>query len=302
MNAWLTQHWRAFTLTLKHFIHTPFTNALSIIVIGTAFSLPVGVYTLLENIQLHSAATGSTPQLSLFLKLNTNKSQALAIKKKLEEQALIDSFKFIPKDQALKQLAQNSDLARVIGNIGDNPLPHAFIVTSQHAPANELEKLRTTMQDWPGVEYVQFDSDWAKRLDAMLNIGRLAVAMLATLLSVALVIVIFNTIRLQILTKREEIEVSKLIGATDGFIQRPFLYFGALQGLAGGLTAWLIIVIGVQTMNDELADLAELYTANFQLEHLDLKDSISLLFFSSWLGWLGARMSVASYLWKIEPK
>lgn len=290
-----------FYLTLKHFIHTPFTNALSIIVIGTAFSLPVGVYTLLENIQLHSAATGSTPQLSLFLKLNTNKSQALAIKK-LEEQALIDSFKFIPKDQALKQLAQNSDLARVIGNIGDNPLPHAFIVTSQHAPANELEKLRTTMQDWPGVEYVQFDSDWAKRLDAMLNIGRLAVAMLATLLSVALVIVIFNTIRLQILTKREEIEVSKLIGATDGFIQRPFLYFGALQGLAGGLTAWLIIVIGVQTMNDELADLAELYTANFQLEHLDLKDSISLLFFSSWLGWLGARMSVASYLWKIEPK
>ncbi len=302
MNAWLTQHWQALVLTLKHFIRTPFTNALSIIVIGIAFSLPVGVYTLLENIQFHSGAIGSAPQLSLFLRLDANKNQMLAIKKNLEEQALIDSFKFIPKDQALKQLAQNNDLARVIGNIGDNPLPHAFIVTSQHASANELEQLRTTMQSWLGVEYVQFDSDWAKRLDAILNIGRLAVAMLATLLSVALVMVIFNTIRLQILTKREEIEVSKLIGATDGFIQRPFLYFGALQGLAGGLTAWLIIIIGVQAMNDELADLAELYTANFQLKHLDFKDSISLLLFSSWLGWLGARMSVASYLWKIEPK
>ena len=302
MNAWLIQHWQAFLLTLKHFIHAPFTNILSILVIGIAFSLPVGVYTVLENIQSHSEAVGGAPQLSLYLELDVSKSQAAKIKKNLEEQPLIESFKFISKDQALKQLAQNNDLARVVGNIGDNPLPHAFVVTSRHTAAGKLEQLRTTIQTWPGVEYVQFDSDWAKRLDAMLNIGRLVVAMLATLLSAALVMIIFNTIRLQILTKREEIEVSKLIGATDGFIQRPFLYFGSLQGLAGGLTAWLIMVIGVQVLNGELVVLAELYTANFQLEHLSIQDSISLLLFSSWLGWLGARMSVASYLWKIEPK
>ncbi|MCH9664392.1 MAG: permease-like cell division protein FtsX [Gammaproteobacteria bacterium] len=302
MKAWLAQHSQAFILTLKHFIHTPITNVLSMIVIGIAFSLPVGVYTLLENIQLHSGAIGGKPQLSLYLKRDVNKNQALEIRKKLEEQSLIESFKFIHKDQALKQLAQNNDLARVTGNIGDNPLPHAFVVTSRHTAAGELEQLRTAMQAWPGVEYVQFDSNWAKRLDTMLDIGRLAVAMLATLLSIALVMVIFNTIRLQILTKREEIEVSKLIGATDGFIHRPFLYFGALQGFAGGLTAWLIIVIGVQILNDELVALAELYTTHIQLEHLDIKDSISLLLFSTWLGWLGARMSVASYLWKIEPK
>lgn len=302
MNAWLAQHWQAFVLTIKHFIRTPITNALSIIVIGIAFSLPVGVYTLLENIQLHSSAVGVKPQLSLYLKRDINKNQALEIRKKLEEQPLIENFKFIHKDQALKQLAQSNDLARVIDNIGDNPLPHAFVITSRHTAAGELEQLRTTMQTWPGVEYVQFDSDWAKRLDAMLDIGRLVVAMLATLLSIALVMVIFNTIRLQILTKREEIEVSKLIGATDGFIHRPFLYFGALQGLAGGLTAWLIIVICIQMLNEELVALTELYTTQLQLEHLDIKDSISLLLFSSWLGWLGARLSVASYLWKIEPK
>ncbi|MDH5552123.1 MAG: permease-like cell division protein FtsX [Nitrosomonas sp.] len=302
MNAWLTQHWQAFILTLKYFIRAPFTNILSILIIGIAFSLPVGVYTLLENLQSHSGAVGGTPQFSLYLKLDATKNQALEIKKNLEEQAFIENFKFIPKDQALKQLAQNNDLARVIGNIGDNPLPHAFVITSRHITASKLEQLRATMQAWPGVEYVQFDSIWAKRLDAMLNIGRVIVAMLATLLSAALVMVIFNTIRLQILTKREEIEVSKLIGATDGFINRPFLYFGALQGFAGGLTAWLIMAIGVQTLNDELVVLAELYTTNFQLKHLDIKDSISLLLFSSWLGWLGARLSVASYLWKIEPK
>lgn len=302
MNAWLTQHWQAFILALKHFVRAPITGFLSIVVIGIAFSLPVGVYTLLENLQLHSGHMGGTPQLSLFLKLEANRNQAAAIKQLLEKHPLIESIQFIPKDHALKQLAQNNDLARVMGNIGNNPLPDAFIVTSRLAAANELEQLRATMQTWPGVEYVQFDSDWAKRLDAILNLGRVAVAMLATLLSIALVMVMFNTIRLQILTKREEIEVSKLIGATDSFIQRPFLYFGAIQGLAGGLTAWLIILIGVQALNDELVILAELYTSNLQLKHLDLKDSISLLLFSSWLGWLGARLSVASYLWKIEPK
>lgn len=302
MKAWLTQHGQALVLTLKHFIRTPFTNFVSIVVIGIAFSLPVGVYTLLENIQFHSGRVGGAPQLSVYLKLDANKNQALEIKKNLESLKLVESFQFIPKDHALKQLAQNNDLARVMGNLGNNPLPNAFNVTSQHTAANELEQLRATMQAWPGVEYVQFDSDWAKRLDAMVNLGRLVVAMLATLLSIALVMVMFNTIRLQILTKREEIEVSKLIGATDSFIQRPFLYFGAIQGLAGGLTAWLIIIIGIQAMNDELIVLAELYTTNFQLKHLDLQDSISLLLFSSWLGWLGARLSVASYLWKIEPK
>jgi cell division transport system permease protein len=126
--------------------------------------------------------------------------------------------------------------------------------------------------------------------------------MLAALLSIALIVVIFNTIRLQILTKREEIEVSKLIGATDSFIQRPFLYFGAIQGLAGGMTAWLIMVLGIQLINAELTVLAEIYATDFQLNQLNLEDSVSLLVFSAWLGWLGARLSAASYLWQIEPK
>mgnify|MGYP001321912160 FL=1 len=126
--------------------------------------------------------------------------------------------------------------------------------------------------------------------------------MLATLLSIAIIAIMFNTIRLQILTKRDEIEISKLIGATDSFIQRPFLYFGAIQGLAGGATAWLIMALAIRTLNEELVTLAQLYRIDLQLQHLSSADSISLLLFSAWLGWLGARISVASHLWQIEPK
>ncbi|MDP1559436.1 MAG: permease-like cell division protein FtsX [Nitrosomonas sp.] len=302
MKTWLIQHWQAFTFTLKQLLRTPFTSLLSIVVIGITFSLPVGVYTLLENLQSYSGKMVETPELSVFLKLDVTKTEEEEIRRRLEMQELIKSFQFIPKDYALKQLAQDNEMAMVVDNIGHNPLPDAFIVTTRRARAEELDQLRTNLQEWPGIEYVQFDTDWAKRVDALLNLGRLAVVILTTLLSIALIVVIFNTIRLQILTKREEIEVSKLIGATDSFIQRPFLYFGTIQGLAGGMMAWLIMVLGIQLMNDELAVLAELYATDFHLKHLDFEDSISLLAFSAWLGWLGARLSVASYLWRIEPK
>ena len=126
--------------------------------------------------------------------------------------------------------------------------------------------------------------------------------MLATLLSAAIIAIMFNTIRLQILTKRDEIEISKLIGATDSFIQRPFLYFGAIQGLVAGIAAWLIMAAAIDALNAELVTLAHLYDADFQLQHLSPQDSISLLLFSAWLGWLGARISVASHLWQIEPR
>jgi cell division transport system permease protein len=224
------------------------------------------------------------------------------IKRRLEKHPLAESFQFVSKDIALQQMAQGNELAGVVGNLVRNPLPDAFIVATAHSSADELKAFRAEMQKWPKIEYVQHDAIWTSRLDALLKFGRLVVMMLATLLSIALVVVFFNTIRLQILGKREEIEVSKLIGATDSFIRRPFLYFGVIQGLAGGIAAWLIIALGLHLMNAELAVLSELYAVDFHLKHLASKDSISLLLFSAWLGWLGARLSVANYLWQIEPR
>lgn len=302
MSMWLSQHWQALIQTLKQLVNTPFSSLLSIMVIGIAFSLPLGIYTLLENLQTISGHVADTPQLSLFLKQNVTQSGIENINSRLEEFPDIASFQFISKDIALRQLQQEGGLTDIVNNLINNPLPDAFIINIRQISADELEAIRATMKEWPEVEHVQVDTDWARRLDALLKLGQLAVSMLTILLGAALIIVVFNTIRLQILTKRDEIEVSKLIGATDTFIRRPFLYFGAIQGMAGAASAWLIIALGIQAINESLIELTRLYATDFHLCHLSLLDSFSLLVFSAWLGWLGARLSVAQHLSQIEPE
>ncbi len=302
IRAWLTQHGFVFFLTLKQLIAAPVTSLLSVVVMGIALSLPTGIYVLMENLSSISGQTASSPQMSLFLKPDIKKEDIERIKQRIEEDSQIASFQFIPKDIALQQLQRSNGLTDITASLVRNPLPDAFIVHTLENTSEALEQLRVTMQNWPEIEHVQFDSAWVERLNALLKLGRFVVLMLTTLLSVAIIAIMFNTIRLQILTKRDEIEISKLIGATDSFIRRPFLYFGAIQGLAGGATAWLIITLAIQAMNEELITLAQLYNFDLQLQHLSPSDSISLLLFSAWLGWLGARISVASHLWQIEPR
>ena len=193
-------------------------------------------------------------------------------------------------------------MADVTGGLAQNPLPHAFIVYPKKNDAQTLEILRDELRTWPKFEHVQLDSDWARKLEAMLKFARLAVLILAVLLSFALVAITFNTIRLQILTQREEIEVSKLIGASNSFIRRPFLYFGLVQGLLGGSAAWLIINVSLTLLNASLADLTQLYASSFSLHHLSAGDSLTLLIFSAYLGWLGALLSVSQHLWRTDTR
>ncbi|MDE2389479.1 MAG: permease-like cell division protein FtsX [Betaproteobacteria bacterium] len=302
IRAWLTQHGFVFFRTLKRLIATPLTSLLSIIVMGIALSLPTGIYVLMQNLQAFSGQTTGSPQMSLFLKLDTTQDSIEKINQRLEETPQILTVQFIPKDAALLQLQQSTGLTDIAASLARNPLPDAFVIHTQENTTEALEQLRLILQKWPEIEHVQFDSAWIERLNAFLDLSRFAVLMLATLLSVAIIAIMFNTIRLQILTKRDEIELSKLIGATDSFIRRPFLYFGALQGLAGGVTAWLLMALAIRTLNEELITLSQLYNIDLHLQYLSSADSISLLLFSGWLGWLGARISVASHLWQIEPK
>ncbi|PTR06603.1 cell division protein FtsX [Nitrosospira sp. Nsp5] len=301
MSVWLAHHWYAFVLALKRLAGAPIGNLLSIIVIGIAFSLPAGIYMLLGNLQAFSTQVSGAPQLSLFLELDTNGDEVAQIAARLKEHPQVASFEFIPRDSALEQLKQSNGLADLVDSLERNPLPDAFVINARSLSPAALEELHAELQKWPRIEHVQLDSAWAKRLDALINLGRLAVLMLAALLSFALVAVTFNTIRLQILTKRDEIEVSKLIGATNGFIRRPFLYFGAIQGMAGGMAAWLIISLGIHLIDDELRNLTRLYVVDFPLYHLSPEDSLTLLLLSACLGWLGAWLSVANHLWQIEP-
>lgn len=298
----LMQHLRVIRFTFHRLLRTPGATLLNLLVIGIALSLPVGGYVIIKNVQNISTQMSGTPQISVFLAAGTTPEEISHISKQLKEHGAIDRIEFVPRDLALKQLQVSTGLADVIGGLPQNPLPDAFIIYPVAMDVKKLELLHDDLKSWPKFEHVQLDSSWAYKLEALLKFGRLIVLILASMLSFALVAITFNTIRLQILTQRDEIEVSKLIGATNGFIRRPFLYFGLAQGLLGGAAAWLIIAFSLQLLNYSLANLTRLYATSFTLTHLSLADSITLLGFAAYLGWLGAWLSVSQHLWQIEPR
>lgn len=297
-----SQHLSVLGLTCWRLVQTPLASLLNILVIGIALSLPVGAYVLVKNVQSLAVEFAGQPQISVFLAMNTSKEEIARISKQLKNHAAIDTIEFVPRDLALKQLEQSTGLVDVTGGLTENPLPDAFIIHPLEMDTAKLELLRDDLKSWPKFEHVQLDSVWAKKLEAILKFARLAVWILATLLGFALVAITFNTIRLQILTKRDEIEVSKLIGASNAFIRRPFLYFGFVQGLLGGVAAWLIVGSSILALNQNLISLSQIYATNLALRHLSLIDSLILLGCSAFLGWFGAWLSASQHIWKIEPR
>ena len=301
MRAWFWHHLDAFRITLARFLRTPVATLLNVGVIGIALALPVGLYVALVNLQGFAHTLASDPQLSVFLALDAGRADADKIAARLKNHAGVREARYVSREQALKELKASTGLADVVDSLPQNPLPDAFVVLPRDTQPQALEQLRDEVRGWPKVTHVQLDTAWARRLEAGLRLARLAAGLLATLLAFALVAVTFNTIRLQILTRREEIEVSKLIGATDPFIRRPFLYYGTLQGLAGGVAAWGIVWAGVRLLNSALSELAQLYAAHIELQHLDPSDSLSLFAFSAALGWFGSWLSVNQHLARFEP-
>jgi cell division transport system permease protein len=298
----LIEHLRVLNYTLRRLLLTPNATLLNILIIGIALSLPVGGYVLLKSVQTLGSKIAGTPQISIFLAAGTGTGDIEQIGDKLKQHAGIKSIEFVSRDVALKKLQQSTGMSDVIGGLSQNPLPDAFVIYPKDGNVKALEALRDELKTWQHFEHVQLDSAWIHKLEALLDFGRMAVAILAALLSFALIAITFNTIRLQILTRREEIEVAKLIGATDAFIRRPFLYFGLTQGLLGGIAAWLLVAGSLLLLNHQVGNLTQLYASNFSLQHLSLADSVTLLGFSAYLGWLGAWFSVSQHLWQIEPR
>jgi cell division transport system permease protein len=298
----LAQNLAVLRAVLRRIFSSRLGGFFNILVIGVALSLPAGMYLLLQNVQGLVAQLSGTPQISLFLSLDAKPGDIDSLRSQLAQNPAIVRVEFVSRADALEQLKHSTGLADVIGGLQQNPLPDAFVIYPRPDSALALEALRNGLAKLPRVEQAQLDSAWAYKLEALLRFGRIVVLILAGLLSLALVAITFNTIRLQILTQSSEIEVSRLIGATNGFIRRPFLYFGAAQGLLGGIMAWLIISLSLLLLNFELRSLTQLYASQFTLHPLSWGDSVSLLLFSMYLGWLGAWLSVARHLSQIEPR
>ena len=298
MTAWLRQHRQAAVLAAARFARSG--GILSALVIGVALALPAGGYAVLESLRALATRLTFEPQVTVFLAASAKRADADALGARLRADPRIARVRFVPREEALKELGTVQGLPELIAALGRNPLPDAFVVLPRD-PAS-LEILAADLAKMPGAAYVQADAVWARRLSALSRLARTGLALLGALLGAGLVAVTFNTVRLQILTQRDEIEVSKLIGATDGFIRRPFQYLGLFQGIAGGALALAIIALALVLLNLEVKPLAETYGSNFHFAFLSAAEAAAVVLLAGFLGFLGAQLSVSRHLRAIEPR
>lgn len=302
MKAWLRQHLQALHRALRKLAAQRTASLLNALVIGIALALPAGGYTILLNLQALASRATLEPEISVFLAMETGATEAAALAGRLRQDPRIASVRFVPRDEALEALRRTEGLAEILAAFEHNPLPDAFVLRLRDVAPASLQAFADEWRAVAGVAHVQTDSAWAQRLAALLDIARLGMLVLTALLAAGLLAVTFNSIRLQILTQRDEIEVSRLLGATDGFIQRPFYYLGALQGLAGGAVALGSVAGSIALLNRGVRQLAATYGSNFELSFLGAADAASVALFAMLLGWLGANMSVSMYLREIQPR
>lgn len=291
MSPWLRQHRQALAAAAARFARV--AGALGALVIGVALALPVGGYALLGGLQQVAARFALDPQVSVFLRPEAKRADANALAAMLRADARIAKVRFVPREEALKELSAVPGMPEVLASLGKNPLPDALVLNVRDGA---LDAVAADVRKLPSVGLVQADAAWARRLAAAAGIARLALWLLAGLLAAGLIAVTFNTIGLQVLTQRAEIEVLRLIGATDSFIRRPFYYLGLLQGMAGGLIALGIVAGGLALLNGEVEVLAASYGSGFRFAFLPAADAVAVIAFASLIGWLGAYLSVSRRL------
>jgi cell division transport system permease protein len=306
MNVWFRQHRFALGAALSHVRKAPGSFLFNVLVVAVALALPFAGLTLLDNVRPLSAELSVDPEVSLFLKADTPRDQAQALAPQLQQilRGTHAKVTFVPREQALASLKDKSGLTDVIETLGDNPLPDSYVMRlegfTSRADAARVDGLADQMRALPGVDAVQVDSAWVKRLAALLGVLRLALLLLAITLGIVVIAVVFNTIRLQVLTQREEIAVSKLLGATDNFIHRPFYYTGALLGLCAGAVALAAVALALRPLNTAIAEFARLYASEFQLSPLPPLGMAALLAISAGLGLVGAMLSVQRHLARLS--
>ncbi len=306
MNIWFRQHRFALGAALAHLRKAPGSFLFNVLVVAVALALPFAGVTLLDNVKPMSEQLSVDPEISLFLTAATPREEARALAPQLRQilhgsRARLD---FVPREQALASLKDRSGLSDVIETLGENPLPDSYVMKlegfASSADAVRVDAIAEQMRLLPGVDSVQVDSAWVKRLAALLGVLRLALLLLAVTLGTVVIAVVFNTIRLQVLTQKEEIAVSKLLGATDNFIHRPFYYTGALLGLCAGAVALGAVALALRPLNVAIAEFARLYASEFQLAALPPLGVAALLAISAGLGLVGAMLSVQRHLARLK--
>lgn len=289
--------------SLGRLYRTPLTSLMTAAVIGIALALPLGLYVTLQNFQNVSSGWDGAAQISVFLKMDVNDARASALAKKVRGLPEVADVRLLTHEQALEEFQDLSGFGDALKVLPSNPLPAVLIVRPavKHSNPASVRKLVEQLRKLPETDQAKLDMMWVKRLYTMMQIAQRAVLVIAALLAMAVLLIIGNTIRLDIQNRRDEIIITKLIGATNSFIRRPFLYSGLWYGLLGGVIGWLLVAIALSLVEAPVHRLAGLYGSHFVLNSLDGQTVLGLLLFSTLLGLAGSWLAVGRHLSAIEP-
>ena len=295
--AWLNHHVYSFVSSLGRALHRPWATLLTIGVMAVALALPLGLWAVLDNIGRFGGELQQSREITVFMKPALGLERAQALATDLRGRGDVAAGKVKTPDEGLQELRERGGLGDAIDALGDNPLPSVLIVT----PRGDETALAESLSALPEADQVQRDAQWRKRLDGWLRFGGRVVWVLGLLLGLGALLVVGNTVRLDIQSRREEIGVLQLLGASDGFVRRPFLYLGAWYGLGAGALALGVLTLAWLALREPLADLAARYGSNFALQGLPPLPALAVLAGAGLLGWLGAGLVTGHYLRQTRP-
>jgi cell division transport system permease protein len=298
------RHTQALLGSIGRLVRNPFATALTLLVIGLALALPLALSLFVTNAQAATGGFANAVDMSVYFKTDVPLAKAQQLAADARQRSEVAEVTVIPADKALEEFRSYSGFGTALEALKENPLPHVLHVRPRPraSSAAALESLRRYFSAWPEVDIVQIDAGWVMRFNAILEVLRRLLVIAAILLGAGVLAIIGNTIRLEILNRRAEIEVTKLVGGSNGFVRRPFLYTGMLYGLGGAVLAWLIVEGAVAVLGEPVATLAQLYGSRYSLRGPTGDDIGMVLAAGVVLGWLGAWISAARHLRSIEPR
>jgi cell division transport system permease protein len=282
----------------------PFSTLLTVLVIGIALALPACLHVLVQNVRTASGGWSGALDISVYMKPQASLDDAKRAAERIRQRRDVDEVRLIEADQALAEFRRNSGFGDALDALKDNPLPHALVIRpdAEFRDAAQVAALTAELRKVDGVDIVQLDTEWVSRFNAILDVIRRGVLLAAGLFALGILVIVGNTIRLDIENRRDEIEVTKLVGGSDSFVRRPFLYNGVWYGLSGGVIAGVIVAVVIGVLSAPVQRIAGLYGSQFELQGVGLTGWIALLLGGATLGWLGSFIVATRELREIEPK
>ncbi len=303
MKSWFKRHLQVFFYTLGQFTQNSLSVSMTLLALGIGFSIPVVMYNLVDSLSNIGGQWQERPQITLYLEKQLADEKIQSLKVELASDSRFDSVEYISAEQGLAEFSKLNQFDQAIELLDDNPLPDVFVVYPSNADdPNKIAELSAELNSLAGVSSAQYDFQWLQKLSALSAFLKRAIVVLASIISIGIMLLIANTIRLEISIRKDEIDIIDQLGGSPPFIARPFLYLGFLQGLLGGVAAVLISAIVIKLLAIPLLKLARLYDIGLEIVPARLDIALVVLAISGLLGWLSAKVTVRRYMQGLRPQ